>query len=257
MKRLAQYFATIAVTMLISSSAFAAINYSEDFESYDPANPDALANADWLIFGSVFFDYPGCSAFEYGYGVFPAPTGGSGFSGIAEGGATGKALNAYSDYNNGDHGAGKCIETSLFQEIPSFDAADAGTYIFSFDTEVPPEAVPEDNVDLFGFVKLLDPGAGYVDIFGGAMVVDTETGGPKSIEVTLLPEHAGLILQWGFSTKSSNYEWTGRWYDNLSFATKVIPAPPPEVGVPIPFWAYLLMGGLIAGFGISRMRARQ
>ena len=143
----------------------------------------------------------------------------------------------------------------MFQEVNPFNAADAGTYVFSFDTQVP--GALEGATTVFAFVKLLDPNAGFADVFGGSKTFDTAAAGPGSIEVTLTAEHAGMILQWGFTSKSSNYEFSGRWYDNVRFGQRIMPGPGPLLPVPIPFWAYLLMGGLIAGFGISRMRARQ
>ncbi|MGD9264673.1 MAG: hypothetical protein PVJ71_02720, partial [Lysobacterales bacterium] len=207
MKRLARYLVAFTATAMMSSSAFAAIDFSDDFESYDPANPTTLGDGGWLVFVNIFDDYPGCSQILYGYGPFPAPNGGGGFSSVvdAASGATGQALNAYSNYDDDQHAQGNCLETNVFQEINPFDAADAGTYEFSFDTQVP--GALEGSASVFAFVKLLDPNAGFADVFGGTAVVDTETAGSQSIEVTLTADHAGMILQWGFTSKASNYEF--------------------------------------------------
>ena len=254
MKRLARYVATIAATALMSGSAFAAIDFSDDFESYNLADGGVIGGG-WKVFANIFDDYPGCSQYLYGYGPFDAPNGGGGFSSIVVG-ATNQALNAYSNYDDSQHASSNCVETSLFQEIGSFDAADAGTYVFSFDTQVP--GALEGSASVFAFVKLLDP-ITFADAFGGAMVFDTTAAGPGSIEVTLTEGDAGKILQWGFSTKASNYEFTGRWYDNVSFAEKVVVPPPTGPydgveGVPIPGWALVILMGLLGWLGMTRLR---
>lgn len=213
---------------VLSGNALAQISYSEDFEGLTIDDPAALANAGWFVFGAAFSDYPGCSAFVYPYGPFTAPNGGPGFSSVVVG-ATGQALNAYNDYNNGDHNNGLCIETSLFQERVFNAATDTGDYRFAFDTEVPEALGP--NANVFAFIKLLDPNNGFsLDLF---LTVDTSTAGAKFIDVTLDASADGKILQWGFSTQAGNFEPTGRWYDNISFTAQVAP-PPPEPPTPPP-----------------------
>ncbi len=254
---------------VMAGNATAQIMYSEDFEGLDATSPTALGDAGWLGFGIVFSDYPGCSNFVYNYGApFPLPNGGPAFSSIVDG-STGQALNAYSDYNNGDHANGLCIEASLFQERV-VALADAGDYTFSFDIEVPapPDDVLGPDVSTFGFIKLLDPNNGFnADIF---LTVDTSTAGAKSIDVTLDATAEGKILQWGFTSLASNYAATGRWYDNISFepqATQppieppIEPAPPPApVNVQsVPTLGDLglaLLAALVAGLGLVLLPRR-
>jgi hypothetical protein len=248
---------------VMSGNAMAQIMYSEDFEGLTIDNPTALGDTGWLIFANVFTDYPGCTAYEYGYGPFPAPNGGPGFSSVVVG-ATGQALNAYSDYNNGDHAVPKCIETSLFQERVFNAATDVGDYRFSFDTEVPEPLGA--NASVFGFIKLLDPNNGFnADIF---LTVDTSTAGAKTIDVTLDATADGKILQWGFSTLAGNYEPTGRWYDNVTFEPQAEeppieppvepPAPPADVqSVPtLGDLGLALLAALIAGIGLVLLPRR-
>lgn len=243
-----------------SSYAAANVQFSDDFESYDlyvgPGYQGDIGGG-WTIFANVFGDYPGCSQYWYGYGPFPAPNKDSGFSNITAG-STGQALNVFSDYDQSDHGNGACIETSIFQEVV-FSAADADSYTFEFDVEAP-DALGVD-VNTYGFIKLLDPNNGYNTVL--FETVSTVTAGSKSITVDLDATADGMILQWGFSTTASNYEPSGRLYDNVSFAPAATeppigPTPPgEESAIPIPNWALLLMAGMLAYLGAKKLRPRK
>jgi hypothetical protein len=257
MKKLMKYAAATAIAALMSGPAFATIDYSEDFETFTEFTGTDISplGGGWLIFANVFANSPACDPYLYGYGVFDAPNKGSGFSNIASG-DTGKALNVFSDYDNGDHANNACIEASVFQERV-FSAADAGSYTFMFDAQAP--APLGTDVTTFGFIKLLDPNNGYnTDVF---ISVDTETAGSKSIEVALDASADGKILQWGFASIASNYEASGRLYDNVTFA--LTPEEPPVgpgdgfEGVPIPMWALLLMAAMLAWVGATRLRSHR
>ncbi len=255
MIRLAKYIAPFALAVVMSSPAFAAIDYSDDFESYtEYVGTGSIGDigGGWLVFANVFTDYPGCTAYEYGYGPFPAPNQDGGFSNITAGN-TGLALNAYSNYGDTVHADGKCLETSVFQER-IFSAVDVGTYDFEFDVQVP--IALGTGVSTYGFIKLLDPVTFATDVF---LTVDTASAGDKSIRIELDATADGKILQWGFSTVASNYEASGRWYDNVTFAPAAIGPPilPLIEGIPIPSWALLLMVGMLGYLGASRLRARK
>lgn len=254
MFRLAKQTLVFAAAVLLSSSAFAAINFSDDFESYSlyvgPGYQGDIGGG-WLIFANVFGDYPGCSQYWYGYGTFPAPNKDSGFSNITTG-ATGQALNVFSDYDNANQGDGACIETSVFQER-TFSAADAGSYTFSFDTQAP-DALGTD-VSTYGFIKLLDPNNNYnTDLF---LTVPTIMAGSKTLDVVLDASADGKILQWGFATVASNYQPSSRLYDNASFSVSNTGTYEGVAGVPIPLWALLAMIGLLALVGAKRLQDRR
>lgn len=270
MIKLMKKAAILTVAAVMSAPAFAAIDFNDDFESYNLPDGNPIGGGwTWFLNGWTDGDgspgFPTCDVYVFGFGPNPAPnTNGTpnySVSNIAVG-ATGQALNVFSDYGNQDfHGKGDCLETSVFQEINPFNAADAGTYTFSFDTQVP-EALG-DGVTTFAFVKLLDPNAGYSDIFGGSLRVDTATAGSKAIDVTLTAEHAGMILQWGFTNIASNNLPSSRWYDNVSFAPEAVEPPPTGTrpgeyeGVPIPLWAMFIMAGLLAYVGSAKLRRQR
>lgn len=241
-----------------SGYAAAQINSFDDFESYalyvGPGD-EGLIGGGWTAYATVFADWPGCSSFSYGYGAFATPNKDEGFSNITPG-SSGQALNVFSDYANADHGNSRCLETSVFQER-TLTAADADSYTFSFDTQIN-DSLGAD-VETFAFIKLLDPGAGFAQVSFDS--VSTVSAGSKSISKTLLAADAGLILQWGFTTKASLFLPSGRVYDNALFAPtgSAVPGARPfdPNTVPIPAWAVLFMAGLIAYAGGKKLRARK
>lgn len=275
MKKLTKSLAILAVTALMSGSAFATIDFSDDFESYNLPDGGVIGGGwNWFLNGWTDGDgrpgFPACDVYVFSFDptqFVPKPnapnsngTPNYAVSNIAVG-ATGKALNVFSDYGNQDYQlGGDCLETIVFQETV-FDAGDAGNYTFSFDTQVP-EALG-DGVTTFAFVKLLDPNAGYSDVFGGTKKVDTATAGSKSIDVTLAADQAGMILQWGFTNIASYNLPSSRWYDNVSFALEVVVPPPvqPPVGdyegIPIPPWALFIMIGMLAYVGATKLRSQR
>jgi hypothetical protein len=200
----------------------------------------------------------GCPQRWYDYGgTFAAPNRSGAISNITIG-SSGQALNTYTDYENGNQADG-CVETSVFQER-AFVAADAGSYTFAFQTEVPGTLGPD--VTTFGFVKLLDSGNNYNDVFEGNAITSTASAGFKSITVDLDESSDGFILQWGFTTVASKWQDSGRWYDNVYFGPEAnAPVPPDDgddfEGIPIPGWALFIMAGMLAYLGATQLRSRR
>jgi len=252
MKRLAKSILLLA-TAFVSSSAFAAINFSDNFESYNL--PDGgIIGGGWTWFLNAYPNFPTCDGYIFGYGPNPAPNSNGPYavSNIGEG-VTGKALNVFSDYGSDQHPLNNCVETNVFQER-LLTASDAGQYTFRFDTQVTDQL--GQGVQTYGFIKLINPNPPY-DTFVFEKV-STATGGEKSLSITLTAGDAGRLVQWGFANIASNYLPSGRFYDNVSFAYPV--GPPPVVdyeAVPIPLWALFGMGGLLVFFGGLKLRARR
>lgn len=259
MKRFMEVILTLLATALMSSSALATIDFSDDFESYNL--PDGgIIGGGWTWFLNAYPNFPTCDGYIFGYGPNPAPNSNGtpnwAVSNIAVG-ATGQALNVFSDYGSDQHPAGNCVETNVFQERV-LTAADAGEYEFKFVTQVP-EALGQD-VKTYGFIKTIDPGNGFqtVDFF----TAETTEAGAELLSITLDAQDAGLILQWGFANVASNYLPSSRWYDNVEFAPVVVVEPPEpeeprEEAIPIPFWASLLIAGLLAFVGGTTLRRRR
>ncbi len=200
--------------------------YAQDFESLNMANSFALGDDGWLVFANVFNSGGG---YLYGYGPFPAPNGGQGFSAIASGQAGPNQgtqyLNVYSDYANGDHANGNLIEANVFQE-QIVGAGDVGqTYTFSFDAVLPDVAGIASPTTAVAFIKTLDPNNGFA--LTNFLTVDM-TNVPSnwdtySTSITIDAALAGQILQFGFASTATNFNASGVFYDNVSFSN--VPEP--------------------------------
>ncbi len=243
------------VLLLVSQSTSRAdlAVYSQNFEGLDITSPTALSGNGWLVFGNVF--NPG-GGYLYGYGVFPAPNGGPGFSAVAtgEGGANQgqQYINIYSDYGNGaEHTAGNFVEANTFQEQTIGVANIGQTWNFRFDHKASSTAGPGGGGTLTqAFIKVLDPNNGFATVFYNAL--DTTASSTNNwsegnvLSVTILPQWTGgqaHILQIGFNAKSTNFNPTGVYYDNLNFS-QAIPEPA-SAG---------LLAVVLAGLGFRRRR---
>lgn len=211
-------FVAIVLALALSAPSQAQLApYNQDFESLDQGNPAALFADGWLIFGNVFF--PDWN-YAYGYGVFPAPNGGNGFSAIAsgEGGAEQGAqqLSIYNDYNNGDHGAGFFIEANVFQE-QVIGAADIGnSWMFEFDAK---RGNIEGDTEARAFFKTLDPNNNFaLTNFIWVDMTNVPTDWDRySLSIFLDAGLEGQILQFGFLSTTTFYQGSGVFYDNLDF----------------------------------------
>ena len=108
--------ALLVLAPTVSHAALTA--YHQDFETLVMADPAALSNDGWLVYGNVF-DPTGVN-WIYGYGPFPAPNPGAGFCALVTGqGGTEQGtqqLSVYNDYNNIDHAIGRRIESNVYRE---------------------------------------------------------------------------------------------------------------------------------------------
>jgi len=194
--------------------------YAQDFDGLDIANPDALSNEGWIIFANVFDPAGG---YLYGYGTFPAPNPGIGFSAItdtqqsADQGS--QSLVVYNDYNNGDHANGNYIEASVFKE-QIVQSANVGQYaIFSFDVKKSDfVGNGQGDAQMFAFLKVLDPAQNFATIRETRLdVTDNSIRNWENATLTmeLDPGTDGKIFQFGYGSYASNYDDTGVLYDNI------------------------------------------
>jgi hypothetical protein len=211
-----------AILLLAPAASWAELApYSQDFEDLVQPDPGALAGDGWLIFANVFgHDW----AYWYGYGVFPAPNGGPGFSGIdvGQGGLPQgeQQLVVYSDYNNQDQPYA-FIEANVFQE-QWIGAADVGnTWRFEFDAK---RGNIEGDSIAKAFFKTLDPAAGWM--LTNFITVETtnvpETWGRYSLSIYIDPGLEGQVLQFGFLATATGYQGSGILYDNIDFSLSVL-----------------------------------
>lgn len=216
--RVNAFFAVAALVCLIPAASFALVPYSQDFEGLVQADPGALGNDGWLVYGNVF---DGGGGWLYGYGAFPAPNGGAAFSAIADGqggpdqGA--QQLVTYSDYDNGDHALGNLIEANCFQEFTIGAGDVTETWIFTFDAKLGDILPP---TTALAFIKTLDPNAGWAqtNFITVDMTSIPTTWNTYSLTITIDPSLDGQILQIGFASTATLYQNSGIIYDNIDFS---------------------------------------
>ena len=197
--------------------------YAQDFEGLDAAEGSALSADGWKVFTNVFNPD---GSYAYGYGVFDAPNGGAGWSAIQTGSGGpyqgAQAMNIYSDYGNGDHGIGNLIDALVFQE-QEIDAANVGqTWRMSFDQlQSPPNNVG--NTTTRAFIKVLKRSDGsFAELYLNE--IDTTDASQSAwsslaLDVTIDPAWAGELIQFGFASVATNYEDSGRYYDNIDWSS--------------------------------------
>jgi hypothetical protein len=229
MKRSWIALAALALVLQPASLVRAQLSsYSQNFEGMIPAEnviPNTLSNDGWLVGANVF--QPDGTTFLYNYFAFPAPNGGSAFSGVVtgEGGPDqgNNQLSVYNDYNNaGSHDAGHRIEAIVFRDMGNISAADVGkTYQFSFD-------VKQGNIGgapastATAFIKVLNPSAGFSQVAidsANTTAVGANWAGDV-LSLTVQPGWEGNLIQIGFTNTASNYQPAGVFYDNVNFSAQ-------------------------------------
>jgi len=193
------------------------ISYRNDFEADDLNGWSAYINA---------FEVDCATTLGYGYAYYAI---GTQVAQIATGEES-KVVNVFSNYDDanlrsGDDASdpGICIETNFYRES-TLTADQIGTYTFSYLVEEPPADADGNSLtgtNVSGFIKVLDPQAGFANI-GGIAPVPSEPG-TQSISITLTEEMVGKLLQYGFTTVAANFEPSGMYYDNLVFETPAQP----------------------------------
>jgi len=215
--RVNAFIAVAALVFLIPGASLAIGPYNQDFEGLNKDDTAALGNDGWLVFGNVFDSGGG---WLYGYGVFPAPNDGGGFSAIVdgEGGVEQGAqqMVAFSDYNNTDHGVGNLIESNVFQEQLIGPGDVTEVWFFHWDAKM---GNLEGGSTALAFIKTLDPNAGYAttNFITADMTNIPGTWGSYLLYIFIDPSLDGQILQFGFSNTATAYEGSGVFYDNIRF----------------------------------------
>ena len=204
----------------------AEVVYEQDFNQLDINAADALTLDGWLVFGNVFNSG---GVFLFGFGPFGAPNGGQGFSAIVNDqggpGQEPQQLSVYSDYgccqpSNGHFNGTDLVEALVFQEPRSagspITAADIGkTFTFSFDAkngDIQPPTTAR------AYIQTLNPNAGFSQT--NFVPIDMTSIGTSwnSYEISLPltdPALQGQILQFGFSSTTSNFAQSQNVYDNV------------------------------------------
>jgi hypothetical protein len=174
------------------------LSYQSDFESFTSLDG-------WSAYINVFDE--DCSSYRYGY-AYEIGAGDPVQVAVRADGSDGKALNVFSDYNNAE-GATACIEANVFREV-TLTSRMIGDYRWSYNVEEP-EAVGSKT---FAQFRLIDPSNDYA-LAAESIVPTAGSEDVQSVEISLDDSQIGMLMQYGFSTKSVNQENSGMLYDNV------------------------------------------
>jgi hypothetical protein len=174
------------------------LSYQSDFESFTSLDG-------WSAYINVFDE--DCSSYRYGY-AYEIGAGDPVQVAVRADGSDGKALNVFSDYNNAE-GATACIEANVFREV-TLTSRMIGDYRWSYNVEEP-EAVGSKT---FAQFRLIDPSNNYA-LAAESIVPTAGSEDVQSVEISLDDSQIGMLMQYGFSTKSVNQENSGMLYDNV------------------------------------------
>lgn len=166
-----------------------------------------------------------------------------------------------------------CHRVLVFEEMP---IAVSGDLTFSFDVaQAQYDAEPANGEITGAFVKVLKSSdSSFATLLFESKITtppaatspDDVTSASQSIDFNIPPEWVGELLQFGFyndvTTSLGQSSWTSSaLYDNVELAPSAVVPPPQYVGdpdsIPIPYWALVLMAGLLAFLGGSKLRSRK
>jgi hypothetical protein len=215
-RRVPQVLAAALLLLIPAASRANLSSYNQNFETLVKADPSALANNGWLVYGNVFNL---SHVFQYGYGAFGAPNGTGAFCDIdaGQGGLQQgtQQLSVYSDYNNPDQ-LTKLIEANVFQQqtIGLIDAHT--TWTLQFDAKLGLLVGP---TTALAFIKTIDPNNNYAmtNLVTVDMTAIPGTWNTYSISLPIIAPLDGQFLQFGFASTTTNYAGSGVFYDNISF----------------------------------------
>ncbi len=257
--RLTSVLAACLAACLIQGAAFGQIsNYSQDFESLDRTDPNALINDGWQLFAAGINGAPGFG--DFGAGPFGAPNDINSpnitvISDTASGGtppAGNQGLVVFTDTNSplfndpGDVDP-RDLVLSIFQE-QTISAADIGeTVTFSWLADGN-TAGPTGDALAEAFLLTLDPLNGFATT--NDLNFDTTATADGALATNSLtldltdPALDGQLLQFGFRITASDFEGSAVDYDNVNFTV--------GAAVPEPGSLLLLAMGSLGAFARRR-----
>lgn len=208
----------IGLICLVPMASFAITPYSQDFEALIQADPFALGDDGWVVYGNI---YNPLGEWIRGYGTYPAPNNGLAFCQITigEGGPEqgDQQLVIFSDYENtDDHTNLNLVESNTFQEQP-IGAADVGKkWTFTFDAKM---GNLELNSTALAFIKTIDPLNNWntTNFFQVDMTATPVEWTGYSLSIVIDAGLEGQLIQFGFQNVATNFEGSGIYYDNVNW----------------------------------------
>ncbi len=192
--------------------------YSQNFETLNMADPNALLNDGWNAYVN---DFDGGHNYLFGYG-FAAPNGGNAASAVINGqggaGQGNQQLSIYSNYNDNNAATGY-VETNVYEQQTIGNADVGKTVLFRFDAKHGDWASAAHAPTAAAFIKTLNPAQGYATthFVTTDMTSAPPTWGTYSVSLTIDPSLVGQLLQFGFMDTQTGYDPTVVFYDNINF----------------------------------------
>jgi len=254
---------TISAALAYAPVSSAALSYSQDWEGNTAGAAGGVGDG-WII------------------GNVDNTTGGQWFAGLAaptqvgawadfvdEGGAAqgNTQLSAFTDYNNNAIFAGNNVVGFLYKDLGTVTSDMVGTtYAFSFDGKwgnIDGSGL-NDPGDANAYITILTQDGNFNTQFNGTFNYTGLPGdgswGGGSVEVPIIADYVGSLLQIGFSHETNldlpaagTNDWdTAVYYDNLCFSSDGGASCVSAVPVPAAVW--LFGSGLLGLVGVARRR---
>ena len=213
MKKILPPLAALAVACFVSSANAQLSNFTQNFDDLT-ISPSVLADDGW----DFFSDNAGLGAY-FGDAFGEGPQ----VSILTLDEETGNQfINFFANYGNRTVHTNPALNESisLFQQQQFFaeDAAEAGTYIFSFDFASNEEFPVTGSTTTGAFIRVFDGAFNLLDEATFDTTSATTTFTSAQIEITLNPVFEdGGVIQFGFNNTVGRDEGSGIFYDNVSF----------------------------------------
>ncbi|MEM6332528.1 MAG: PEP-CTERM sorting domain-containing protein [Planctomycetota bacterium] len=233
MIRLLSTAALVAAATAATPALAQLTSYTQDFESRDRTQINALSGDGWTFFGQAFEADGTTPAYVYNANGFPAPNdinapNISVISDLPSGGTPpvdSQGLVIFSDYNNGDHrnGTNRVIQGDIFQDQTIANADLGKTFTFAGIASLPDTGAVGGSTEHVAFIKTLDPNNNFAQtnfLTFDMTALNGDINTPFAIDFSLAPSDTALVgqvLQFGFQTRASNDAPSAVNYDELSF----------------------------------------
>ena len=239
---LLQSLVAVGLALTVQACATAQImSFNQDFDAVTPGG-SALSDLGFQFFS----DNAGLGSYNG-----DAPGDGPQISSLADDGTGNQFINFFANYDNTPVHTNPALRESISlfvsQDFTAADAALEETFAFDFDFAANADALldPTTDVVVGAFIRVFDPNFNLLaEQTFDTFTTDTAFTSGQLSQALSADFTDGGVLQFGFNNTVGNFDPSGVFYDNVSFATTAVPEPSSAV-----------LGALI-GFGLIARRRR-